>query len=207
MQNKIVLVTGATSGIGYQTALALAKMGAQVILTGRNRKNAEEAVVTIQRESGNVHVAYLLADLSKQAEVRALAKAFQQKYSHLESYSQSKLAMMAVMYEYSQREKGITINVCYPGQASTRMTRGVTAEMFPGLMRFIFPIFRMMTRPDQGKSAAKAARSSIYLASSAEVEGRSGIYYDTNSKQTPWPPAVLDPDIRVKLWTSLERFT
>ncbi|MFN8413390.1 MAG: SDR family NAD(P)-dependent oxidoreductase [Anaerolineales bacterium] len=43
MKDKIILITGATSGIGFQTALALAKMGAQVI-TGRSQKTAEEAV-------------------------------------------------------------------------------------------------------------------------------------------------------------------
>ena len=66
MQNKIVLVTGATSGIGFQTALSLAKMGAQVIVTGRSQTSAQEAVTKLKAESGNERVDFLLADLSAQ---------------------------------------------------------------------------------------------------------------------------------------------
>ncbi|MFN8413388.1 MAG: hypothetical protein U0Z26_19520 [Anaerolineales bacterium] len=89
----------------------------------------------------------------------------------MNTYSQTKLAMMALMYEFAQREKGVTINVCYPGQASTNMTRSVTPEMLPRAMRWMFPVFKLMVRDDGGKSAAKAARSSVHLASSPEVEG------------------------------------
>lgn len=243
MKNKIVLVTGATGGIGYQTALALAKMGARVIVTGRNQKNAGEAAQSIKSASGNSRVDYLLADLSKQADIRSLVENFKQNFPRLDvlvnnaglaapkreitpdgleanfavnviapfllsallidalkqspaprvialmggdvpakldvdnlqsersfdglkTYSQTKLAMMVLMYEFAQRATGVTVNVCYPGQASTKMTRDVTPEMFPRAARLIFPLFKFMTRDDGGKSAARAARSSIYLASS-----------------------------------------
>jgi len=77
--------------------------------------------------------------------------------------------MMILMYEFAQSEKSMAINVCYPGQASRSMTRSVTAEMFPPAVRFIFPIFKFMTRPDGDKSARKASRSSVYLTSSPEL--------------------------------------
>lgn len=129
----------------------------------------------------------------------------ERSFDGLNTYSQTKLAMMALMYEFAQRAKGVTINVCYPGQASTNMTRSVTPEMFPTVARFIFPIFKWMTRPDGDKSAEKAARSSVYLASSAEVEGVSGKYFDANSKLVAFPPAVLDSATRKKLWETVER--
>lgn len=44
MKDKIVLITGATNDIGKQTAMSLAKMNAQVIITGRNEKTGAEAV-------------------------------------------------------------------------------------------------------------------------------------------------------------------
>jgi hypothetical protein len=62
-----------------------------------------------------------------------------------------------------------------------------------------------MTRPDGGKSAAKASRSSVYLSSSQDVEGISGKYFDANSRLVDWPPAVLGTDIRKKLWETVER--
>jgi len=110
----------------------------------------------------------------------------EKSFDGLNTYSQTKLAMMALMYEFAQREKGVTINVCYPGQASTNMTRSVTPEMLPRAMRWMFPIFKLLVREDGGKSAAKAARSSVYLASSPEVEGVTGKYFDTNCKEAAW---------------------
>jgi NAD(P)-dependent dehydrogenase (short-subunit alcohol dehydrogenase family) len=72
----------------------------------------------------------------------------ERNFDGLNSYSQSKLAMMIVMYEFSQQIQGskITMNCCYPGQASTNMTRNVTPEMLPKTMRWMFPIFKLMTR-------------------------------------------------------------
>ncbi len=84
MKDKIILVTGATSGIGFQTALALAKMGAQVIVTGRSQKTAEEAVTILKSASGNSRVDFLLANLSAQKNVRALAGQFKARYERLD---------------------------------------------------------------------------------------------------------------------------
>jgi NAD(P)-dependent dehydrogenase (short-subunit alcohol dehydrogenase family) len=48
MKNKIVLITGATGGIGKQTAISLAKMGATVVISGRSKVSAEAAVTEIK---------------------------------------------------------------------------------------------------------------------------------------------------------------
>lgn len=69
----------------------------------------------------------------------------------------------------------------------------------------MFPLFKKAVREDGGKSAAKASRSSVYLASSAEVEGVSGKYFDTNGKIVNWSPAVLDAVAREKLWKIVEQ--
>ena len=127
----------------------------------------------------------------------------------LTTYSHAKLVMMAVMFEYAQRIQGthLTLNVCFPGQAITNMTRSVTPEMLPGLLRLMYPIFKLMTIPDNDKSAALAARTSIYLASSIAVEGVNGKYFDTNSKIVAWPAPVHDPDTRAKLWAMVEQLS
>jgi NAD(P)-dependent dehydrogenase (short-subunit alcohol dehydrogenase family) len=84
MTGKLCMVTGATNGIGKATALALAKMGATVIVVGRSAEKTETVVKAIQQVSGNTHVEGMLAELSAQAEVRELAAAFKQKYDHLD---------------------------------------------------------------------------------------------------------------------------
>ena len=84
MQNKICLITGATSGIGQAAASALAKMGLTVIVVGRSEGRCQNTVAHIQRETGNFHVDYLLADLSVQAQVRQLAADFKARYKRLD---------------------------------------------------------------------------------------------------------------------------
>jgi NAD(P)-dependent dehydrogenase (short-subunit alcohol dehydrogenase family) len=84
MNGKVILVTGATNGIGKVAALELAKMGAMVILVGRNRAKTEAAVNEIKAQSKNQAVDMLLADLSLMAEVRRLADEFKRKYQRLD---------------------------------------------------------------------------------------------------------------------------
>ena len=80
---KICLVTGATSGIGKVTAVALAAQGAHVVITGRSAQKARETVQHIKSETGNEAVDYLLADFSDLQQVRDLAVMFKQRFSQL----------------------------------------------------------------------------------------------------------------------------
>jgi retinol dehydrogenase 12 len=84
MQGKICLITGATSGIGKETALGLARRGAHVAIVGRDADRTRAAAESIRREVGTEEVAFLLADLSSLAEVRRLAREFQARYSRLD---------------------------------------------------------------------------------------------------------------------------
>lgn len=83
MNGKIVLVTGATSGIGKQTALELANQGATVVLVARNRSKGQATLEEIRGQTGNQNLDLLIADLSSQASIRALAQEFRRKYSKL----------------------------------------------------------------------------------------------------------------------------
>ena len=84
MSGKICIVTGANSGIGKETALGLAQMGARVIMVSRNAEKGKAALEEIRRESGSSQVDLLIADMSSQASVRALAEQIQQKYPRLD---------------------------------------------------------------------------------------------------------------------------
>ena len=84
MAGKVVMVTGATSGIGQVSALALAKKGATVVAVGRNPQKLERTLGDIKRESGHENVHGLLADLSSMTQIRALADAFKQQFDRLD---------------------------------------------------------------------------------------------------------------------------
>jgi retinol dehydrogenase 12 len=84
MQGKVCLITGATSGIGFVTAQALARQGARVVLVGRDATRGANSVVQIQRATGNDAVDFLLADLSSQADIAKLAETFQHRYERLD---------------------------------------------------------------------------------------------------------------------------
>jgi NAD(P)-dependent dehydrogenase (short-subunit alcohol dehydrogenase family) len=83
LEGRTCLVTGATSGIGLETAVGLAERGARVVIAGRDVRRAEVARADITRRSGNRNVDLLIADLSSQAEIRKLADAFVSGYGAL----------------------------------------------------------------------------------------------------------------------------
>ena len=84
LQDKIILVTGATSGIGEVTAHELARRGAHVIILARNRQKAERTQQEIKASTGNQQVDVVLADLSVMQQVRDVAAQVHDKYPRLD---------------------------------------------------------------------------------------------------------------------------
>lgn len=74
---KTVVVTGATGGLGYETALALAKAGAEVILTGRDDRKGQSAIEKISREVTSAKLSYQRLDLASLASVADFAQRMQ----------------------------------------------------------------------------------------------------------------------------------
>jgi retinol dehydrogenase 14 len=81
---KTVLITGATSGIGLQASLALARRGARVVMVGRDRARTESAVAEVVAGSGSKEVSHLLSDLSSLKAIRELAEAARARCPRLE---------------------------------------------------------------------------------------------------------------------------
>jgi NAD(P)-dependent dehydrogenase (short-subunit alcohol dehydrogenase family) len=71
---KTVVVTGATGGLGYETALALAKAGAEVILTGRDDQKGQSAIEKVSREVVGAKVGYERLDLASLASIAEFAE-------------------------------------------------------------------------------------------------------------------------------------
>lgn len=73
MTGKTVLITGATNGIGKEAARGLAKLGARVLIVGRDAQKCAQTVAELQTSTGNQAIEALRADLSALSEVRRLA--------------------------------------------------------------------------------------------------------------------------------------
>jgi retinol dehydrogenase-14 len=84
MRGKVVLVTGSTSGIGKQTARELAALGAHVAIVGRSEEKTAAVVREITAAVGSDTVDGLVADLSSQADVRALAERVLRTYDRID---------------------------------------------------------------------------------------------------------------------------
>ena len=269
MAGKVCLVTGATSGIGEETALGLARLGATVVVAGRSAARCAATVDRIGRQTGNSSVEFLLADLSSQKEVHALAAEFkirhdrldvlvnnagaivlsrrksvdgleltfalnhlsyfvltdllldvlvssaparivnvsssshrrtqinfddlqkQRRYTGFRAYAQSKLANVLFTYELARRLEGtgVTANALHPGLVATNFltNNGRLGHFLAFFMRI------------RGMSSAKGARTSIYLASSDEVEGVSGLYFE-KERAVRSAPASYDQAAAARLW-------
>lgn len=84
MNGKVALVTGANSGIGKETALALARMGANLVMVCRDSGRGQAALNEIKSKSGNATVELMICDLSSQTQIRKLAQEFKQKHDRLD---------------------------------------------------------------------------------------------------------------------------
>lgn len=74
LTGRVCLVTGASSGIGFETAKALAAQGATLVAVCRSRERGEASLARIRAETGNADLHLALADLSSQASIRQLSK-------------------------------------------------------------------------------------------------------------------------------------
>ncbi len=259
MKNKIVLITGATDGIGKETALELARMGARVLVHGRSEERCQQVVDEIRSQSDNPQVEYVLADFASLAQVRALAAEVGQRVERLDvlvnnaggyfkertlsadgyemtfavnhlapflltnlllpllqkapagrivtvsstmhtvrgldmndlqgeqryrgngAYALSKLGNILMTRELAERLAGgsVTANSLHPGVIDTKLLRNA---------------FGM-----SGSSTQSGAATSVYLASSPEVAGVSGAYFD-DCQQAEVGEQAQDPALQKQFW-------
>ncbi|MCJ7443088.1 MAG: SDR family oxidoreductase [Methanotrichaceae archaeon] len=265
MQDRIVLITGSTDGIGKQTAIGLANMGAHVLLHGRNSRKGHTVLDEIKNKTGNANLELFIADLSSQRQVRKLVIDVKQRHDRLhvlinnarvfmpernltedglettfavnhmapfiltyellellnksepsriinvasiahwnarvdwsnfqgeryydgfQAYATSKLGVILFTYVLAERLKdtGVTVNCLHPGVIKTKLLRAGFGD-YPG------------------ENPEKGAQTSIYLASSPDIEKLSGLYFEKSRPSTS-SPSSRDSALQNKFWQLSEK--
>jgi NAD(P)-dependent dehydrogenase (short-subunit alcohol dehydrogenase family) len=83
-KGKTVIITGANSGIGFYTALGLAKRGATVIVAGKNKQRIDAAIQAIKKETITGTVSAGIIDLASLSSVRKFVNEFNKTYTKLD---------------------------------------------------------------------------------------------------------------------------
>ena len=81
---KLAVVTGGTGGLGYETALALAQAGAEVVLTGRNDAKGREAIAKIRGKVPGAKIGYETLDLANLASVTNFTERFAAEHASID---------------------------------------------------------------------------------------------------------------------------
>lgn len=276
MTDKVVMVTGATDGIGLITARELAAMGARVLLVGRNKQKGAASLAAIRAKVPKADLAFFRADLSSQTEILKLSGTVQETEPKLDvlvnnaggiflnrqespdgieltfalnhlNYFLLTLQMLDLLREApaarvvnvaSRAHVGATLdfedlefrsaysaqnayrrsklcNIMFTRALARRLegSRITTNALHPGFVRTAFggagnPLyFRLAVRAamlTMGIGVEEGARTSIYLASSPQVEGVSGKYFAKSAETTP-TKAARDDEAGERLWQISEQ--
>jgi NAD(P)-dependent dehydrogenase (short-subunit alcohol dehydrogenase family) len=258
MKNKIILITGSADGIGKQTALDLADLGATVIVHGRDPERTKYVAAEIKESTGNPSIDFLVADLYSLQDVKMLSGQLHEKYDRIDvlinnagvymnrkelskdgfemtfavnhlshfllthllldlikkpthsriinvasmahahemdfdnlqgekfydgytAYSLSKLCNILFSYELTRQLEGtrVTVNCLHPGVIKTKLLRTGWGM--------------------GGGSLSSGSKTSVYLASSPDVENVTGKYF-SNSRPANSTRVSHDIAVQKKLW-------
>lgn len=84
LKGKVILITGATDGIGKAAAMDFARRGASMTIVGRNKEKSAQVLAELQAASGNQNLELLLCDLSRMVDVKRAAEEFKAKHDRLD---------------------------------------------------------------------------------------------------------------------------
>ncbi|MEV0614430.1 SDR family NAD(P)-dependent oxidoreductase [Nonomuraea sp. NPDC050404] len=117
-------------------------------------------------------------------------------------YNHTKTMTMAMTLRLAEhlRGTGVTANVVYPGHGYTPMNRSTPIRAFPIVYRPIAPLVLKVIAPLFLSDLTRSARSSVYAATSPELEGVSGAYVDDRCRRRPLPASALDPAAQNAVW-------
>jgi NAD(P)-dependent dehydrogenase (short-subunit alcohol dehydrogenase family) len=103
LTGKVIVITGANSGIGKAASIQLAKLGATVVMVSRSRERGQRARADVQTSAGSTKVDLMLADMSSQDSILEFADAFKQRYDRLDV-----LIHNAANFDHTQKQPVLT---------------------------------------------------------------------------------------------------
>ena len=101
----LAIITGANTGLGFETARGLLQVGFEVVITSRNLERGEKAVARLRSEYPNGQISALALDLSNQSSVRAFAQRFTQAHKKWDVLVLN--AGAKVLSSYQETDSGI----------------------------------------------------------------------------------------------------
>jgi len=84
LKDKIIIITGANSGIGKAAAIQLAECGATVVMACRSKERGSQALDDVRKAANSQQVDLMHVDMSSQKSIRAFAEEFKSKYQRLD---------------------------------------------------------------------------------------------------------------------------
>ncbi|KAJ8308133.1 hypothetical protein KUTeg_013007, partial [Tegillarca granosa] len=161
LDGKTVIITGANTGIGRETALDLAGRGARVILACRDITKAERAAQNIMKQTQNPNVEIRVLDLASLSSVRSFAEKIKNTEEKLDILINNadllkKSAPSRIINVSSMAHRGtnVTVNALHPGIVKTERYLPLTIPFF---LRLLFIPFKPFL-----KSPKQGAQTSIY---------------------------------------------
>ncbi|HYA35891.1 MAG TPA: SDR family oxidoreductase [Candidatus Binataceae bacterium] len=150
------------------------------------------------KQSAPARIVNVTSDLHQRGTMNFTDPGLADGYGWMRSYSQSKLANILFTYELARRLEGagVTVTCCHPGAVATNLGKnnGIFAR---GVVALLGPFMRT---PEKG------ARTQIWLASSRDVEGRTGKYYiDCAERQSS--KESHDAEAARRLWEMSAKMT
>jgi NAD(P)-dependent dehydrogenase (short-subunit alcohol dehydrogenase family) len=200
LSNVSAIVTGASGGLGAESARALAERGARVTITARDAAKGEKAAEAIRKSTGNPRVDVLPLELMSLDSVRAFAKEFSARHKTLNVLLcnagvmacplarnangwESQFAtnhvghfllagLLQPLLVASAPSRVVRANALHPGGIVTELGRHLTQD----------DIKELMSRAPGGKMEWKTpeagAATSVWAATAPELEGKGGLYLD-----------------------------